>query len=66
AAIPGALESAMSESDDSEHQFRVGVEHARQQTIDLVNHGVPGIHYYVLNKSEAAAELLDGLQLKCV
>ncbi|WP_430454595.1 methylenetetrahydrofolate reductase [NAD(P)H] [Rhodopirellula europaea] len=66
AAIPGSLESAMSETDDSEHQFRVGVEHARQQTIDLVNHGVPGIHYYVLNKSEAAAELLDGLQLKCV
>ncbi|WP_037244988.1 methylenetetrahydrofolate reductase [NAD(P)H] [Rhodopirellula baltica] len=63
AAIPQSLESAMTEADDDQDQFRVGVEHARQQTIDLVNNGVPGIHYYVLNKSEAAAELLDGLSL---
>ncbi|WP_338020182.1 methylenetetrahydrofolate reductase [NAD(P)H] [Rhodopirellula sp. P2] len=63
ASIPAELETAMSEKDDAAHQFRVGVDHARQQTIDLLKHGVPGIHYYVLNKSEAAAELLDGLQL---
>ncbi|WP_146391451.1 methylenetetrahydrofolate reductase [NAD(P)H] [Allorhodopirellula solitaria] len=63
AAIPISLADAMTTDDSPEHQFRVGVDHARQQTIDLIEHGVPGIHYYVLNRSAAAAELLDGLQL---
>lgn len=63
AAIPRQLTTAMTENDSLEHQFRVGVEHARMQTIDLIENGVPGIHYYVLNKSAAAAELLDGLEL---
>ena len=63
AAIPNQLAEAMMKNDSAEHQFRVGVEHARQQTIDLMENGVPGIHYYVLNRSAAAAELLDGLQL---
>ena len=63
AGIPDSLRSAMTDSDDAEHQFKIGVEHARMQTVDLVENGVPGIHYYVLNKSDAAAELLDGMQL---
>lgn len=62
AVIPAGLEAAMTLDESAENQFRVGVDHARQQTIDLMNNGVPGIHFYVLNKSEAAAELLDGLQ----
>lgn len=66
ARIPADLETAMTASDSPEDQFRVGVEHARKQTIDLIEQGVPGIHYYVLNKSDAAAELLDGLQLASV
>jgi methylenetetrahydrofolate reductase (NADPH) len=63
ARIPADLEAAMNESDDADYQFKVGVDHARQQTIDLVEHDVPGIHYYVLNKSDAAEKLLDGLSL---
>ncbi|EMI52972.1 methylenetetrahydrofolate reductase [NAD(P)H] [Rhodopirellula sallentina] len=63
AAIPAGLAAEMGRDDSPEHQFRVGVEHAREQTIDLLENGVPGIHYYVLNKSDAAIELLDGLQL---
>jgi methylenetetrahydrofolate reductase (NADPH) len=63
ASIPDSLQASMSQSDDAENQFNVGVEHARIQTIDLIDNGAPGIHYYVLNKSEAAAALLDGLQM---
>ena len=48
--------------DNPEDQFRIGVDHARAQTIDLMAQQVPGIHYYVLNKSDAAAALLDGMQ----
>ncbi|WP_404310556.1 methylenetetrahydrofolate reductase [NAD(P)H] [Neorhodopirellula lusitana] len=64
AAIPANLEAAMTAVESAEDQFHVGVEHARQQTIDLMANGVPGIHYYVLNKSDAAAELLDGLSIQ--
>ncbi|MCL4169484.1 UNVERIFIED_CONTAM: hypothetical protein GTU68_027891 [Idotea baltica] len=63
AGIPSVLESAMGESDEADYQFKVGVDHARQQTIDLVENDAPGIHYYVLNKSDAAEKLLDGLSL---
>jgi methylenetetrahydrofolate reductase (NADPH) len=63
AGIPESLRTSMTASDDADQQFKIGVEHARMQTDDLLDNGVPGIHYYVLNKSEAAESLLDGLQL---
>ncbi|MEO1524795.1 MAG: methylenetetrahydrofolate reductase [NAD(P)H] [Planctomycetota bacterium] len=61
--IPDDLAAAMNESDEADYQFQIGVEHARRQTVDLIENEVPGIHYYVLNKSDAARELLDGLSL---
>jgi len=60
--IPEDLEEAMLGAACEEDQFQYGVEHARRQTIDLLENEVPGIHYYVLNKSAAAAQMLDGLQ----
>ncbi len=63
ARIPSNLEKAMLASDDPDDQFRCGVDHARQQTVDLLENHVRGIHFYVLNKSDAAGKLLDGLQL---
>ncbi|QEG01179.1 5,10-methylenetetrahydrofolate reductase [Stieleria maiorica] len=63
ARIPDDMAAAMNENDDADYQFKVGVDHARVQTIDLIENGVPGIHYYVLNKSDAAAQMLDGLSL---
>jgi methylenetetrahydrofolate reductase (NADPH) len=63
ACIPESLQTAMNSSDDPDQQFKIGVEHARKQSIDLIENHVPGIHYYVLNKSDAAEQLLDGLQL---
>ena len=64
AAIPDSLRDAMTGCEDPADQFQIGVEHARQQTVDLIEQGVPGIHYYVLNKSDAAAALLQGLQIQ--
>lgn len=63
AAIPQSFVAAMNQSDEPDWQFKVGIEHARRQTVDLIANGVPGLHYYVLNKSKAAEELLDGLEL---
>ncbi len=63
ARIPALLADAMNDAEDEERQFDVGVEHARQQTLHLIKHGVAGIHYYVLNKSDSAERLLGGLEL---
>ncbi len=50
-------------ADDVEEQFEVGVEHATRQTADLIAAGVPGLHFYVLNKSEATLRVLNNVQL---
>ena len=63
ARIPDSLANAMNGRDDPADQFQIGVDHARNQTVGLIGQGVPGIHYYVLNKSDAATAMLDGLQL---
>ncbi|MEO0529970.1 MAG: methylenetetrahydrofolate reductase [NAD(P)H] [Planctomycetota bacterium] len=49
--------------DDKEAQFEVGVEQCTAQTQGLVDGSVPGIHYYVLNKSEAASRVLQAVTL---
>jgi methylenetetrahydrofolate reductase (NADPH) len=49
--------------DDADAQFTIGVDFAIQQTQSLLDSGVPGMHFYVLNRSEAAAEVLSKVQL---
>jgi len=48
--------------DDQDAQFEIGVEFAIQQCRELIDAGVPGIHFYVLNKSKAAERILDALE----
>jgi methylenetetrahydrofolate reductase (NADPH) len=48
--------------DDTAAQFAVGVDFATRQTQALIDAGVPGIHFYVLNRSEAAAEVLRNVK----
>ena len=47
----------------AEEQFAIGVEFAARQAQDLIEAGVPGIHFYVLNRSEAAAQVLGAVSL---
>jgi len=48
---------------DPAAQFEIGVEHAIQQCEALRQSGVPGIHFYALNKSDACERILSALQL---
>lgn len=50
-------------NDDDEGQYAVGVYYAAHQAEELIAQGAPGIHFYVLNKSRAAAEICRALAL---
>lgn len=58
AGLPKSFVDRLGEKDDAQWQFQVGVEHATEQSRGLVNAGVPGIHYYVLNKATATRQIL--------
>lgn len=63
ARLPDEFVEALGQQDDPEWQFQVGVEYAIAQVQDLIEHGVPGLHFYVLNKSQAASEVLRNVRL---
>jgi methylenetetrahydrofolate reductase (NADPH) len=65
AKLPDPFVERLNQKPDEAWQFEVGVEHARDQVQGLLDDGVPGIHFYVLNKSLATNKILaqvSGLQ----
>lgn len=58
AKLAGRMESAQ---DDKDAQFQIGVDFAIEQCQGLVDRGVPGIHFYVLNRSQACEAILKAL-----
>ncbi len=63
-AIPETLGRRLEAvQDDPAAQFAVGVEFAIQQCSELATEGVPGIHFYVLNRSEATEQILETLEI---
>ena len=67
AAIPQSLASRLeSVKDDKQAQYSIGVEFAISQCRELIDQGVKGIHFYILNKSQAGREILDGLGFPAV
>jgi len=64
ARLPKTFVDKMSAcGEDADEQFAVGVEYARSQTQELVDAQVPGIHFYVLNKSSAAEQVLGAVDI---
>ncbi len=63
ATIPFALAEELDRRrDDPKAVMELGVAHATAQCIELLERGVPGIHFYTLNKSTATREIYSALQ----
>jgi methylenetetrahydrofolate reductase (NADPH) len=42
---------------------QVGVRWAERQSAELLERGVPALHYYVMQSSKAVMQLLDNLEI---
>ncbi len=64
AKIPPELESQLVRyADDDDGAREMGVEYASKQLEELWAAGVPGVHFYALNRSYSVSKILDNLQL---
>ncbi len=66
ADLPSTFKNRLAEKDDKQWQFEVGVEFAIEQTRELIDSDVPGIHYYVLNQSPATIRILEAVNVKTI
>jgi methylenetetrahydrofolate reductase (NADPH) len=61
-SLPDRLSSRLEAvQDDKDAQVQIGIEFAIEQCRELVERGVPGIHFYVLNRSQACEAILQAL-----
>jgi len=60
--IPADLADEV-EAAQPEHVLEIGVEWARRQTVDLLERGVPSVHFYVMQSSKPVSLVLDTLDL---
>jgi methylenetetrahydrofolate reductase (NADPH) len=64
ARLPQSFVAALQAAgDDTEAQFEAGVEFAARQVRELVDSGIAGLHFYVLNRSPATAAVLNAVPL---
>jgi methylenetetrahydrofolate reductase (NADPH) len=64
ARIPAEFLARLDAQSDEQGQFAVGVEFAARQVQELINAGVPGVHFYVLNKSPATVAILRAVTIQ--
>ncbi len=61
AVFTDAFEAA---GDDETAQFEAGVSYSARQVEELIAGGVPGMHFYVLNKSPATTRVLEHVGMR--
>ncbi len=62
AQLPAHLVEQLKRKNDPQWQLQVGIDFAIRQVRELIERGVAGLHFYVLNKSEAATAVLQAVQ----
>ena len=64
ARIPPALDKQLDKyAEDHDAVREIGVEHATKQVAELWASGVPGVHFYVLNRTYSVAKILRNVAM---
>lgn len=65
ATIPPELDRQLDQYADDDNAVReLGIEYATKQVRELWDSGVPGVHFYVLNRSYSVSKILDNLGIE--
>ena len=60
--IPDKFREQLEKYQDSPDDIKkIGIEFASKQCAELIKSGVPGLHFYCLNKSQPAASILENI-----
>jgi methylenetetrahydrofolate reductase (NADPH) len=62
ATVPHALQLSIDEQPDDDAVRRLGVQHCIAQCAELLEAGVPGLHFYTFNRARAPIEILAALR----
>jgi len=62
ATLPARLQAAIDETSDDEGIRALGVRHCIAQCAELLESGVPGLHFYTFNRAKAPIEILAALR----
>lgn len=57
--LPEELTNRMMSAKTKEEQFEVGVDWAVSQCLDLIKHGVPGLHFYTTSQARSVAAVVQ-------
>jgi methylenetetrahydrofolate reductase (NADPH) len=64
AGLPASLVSELDKrGDDDEAAAQFGIEYATRQCEELLRAGVPGLHFYTLNKARSTTQIVGNLNL---
>jgi methylenetetrahydrofolate reductase (NADPH) len=65
--IPAGLETRLAEvEDNSDAALELGIEYTTAQCQALLEYGVPGFHFYSLNKARGVSAVFENLQLQAL
>jgi len=62
ATVPAALQAEIDQAPDDEAVRAIGVRHCIAQCAELLEAGVPGLHFYTFNRARAPIEILAALR----
>ena len=62
ATVPEALQAEIDQAPDDEAVRAIGVRHCIAQCAELLEAGVPGLHFYTFNRARAPIEILAALR----
>jgi len=62
ATVPAGLQAAIQHAPDDESVRALGVHHCIAQCVELLESGVPGLHFYTFNRARGPIEILAALR----